>query len=101
MTSPSRALLALLSALILAFTIAACGGDDEEPAGGGGGTSTEGQATNGGGDAGGQLIKRDEANASKTFTVGSKNFAEQYVLGEIYAQTLQAAGFKVRKQLDL
>ncbi len=46
-------------------------------------------------------IKKDSANASKTITVGSKNFAEQYILGEIYAQALQAAGFKVKKQLDL
>ncbi len=101
MTSPSRALLALLSALILAFTVAACGGDDEEPAGGGGEPAAEGQNTTSEGGAGGQLIQRDEANASKTFTVGSKNFAEQYILGEIYAQALEAAGFKVRKQLDL
>ena len=34
-------------------------------------------------------------------TVGSKNFTEQFVLGEIYAQALEAAGFKVDKQLNL
>src|SRR3712207_821736 len=98
MTFPSRALLALLAALILGFTVAACGGDDEEPASGGGGGSAE-ATPEGGGES--KLIQRDEANASKTFTVGSKNFAEQYILGEIYAQSLEAAGFKVKKQLDL
>ena len=36
-----------------------------------------------------------------TITVGSKNFAEQKVLGEIYAQGLEAAGFTVEKQLNL
>ena len=47
-------------------------------------------------------IESDPANACKgTITVGSKNFAEQYILGEIYAQALEAAGFKVKKQLDL
>ena len=35
------------------------------------------------------------------FTVGSKNFTEQYVLGEIYAQALEAAGYKVKKDLDI
>ena len=45
--------------------------------------------------------RSDAANAGKTFTVGSKNFAEQYILGEIYAQSLEAAGFTVKKQLDL
>ena len=33
--------------------------------------------------------------------VGSKNFTEQFVLGEIYSQALQAAGYKVKKQLNL
>jgi osmoprotectant transport system substrate-binding protein len=33
--------------------------------------------------------------------VGSKNFTEQKVLGEIYAQGLEAAGFKVSRKLSL
>ena len=101
MTFPYRALLALLSALIIGLSVAACGGDEEEPASGGGATSTESQDTTAESGGGGELIQRDDANASKTFTVGSKNFAEQYILGEIYAQALEAAGYKVRKQLDL
>jgi len=36
-----------------------------------------------------------------TITVGSKNFTEQYILGEVYAQTLEAQGFKVRRRLNL
>lgn len=36
-----------------------------------------------------------------TITVGSKNFTEQYVLGNMYAQALEAAGFNVEKKLDL
>ena len=97
MTQSLRAVLALLTALVLAFTVSACGGnDEEEPAGG-----NENAEQSGGEQAGGKLIQKDSANAGKTFTVGSKNFAEQYILGEIYAQSLEAAGFKVKKQLDL
>jgi glycine betaine/choline ABC-type transport system substrate-binding protein len=33
--------------------------------------------------------------------VGSKNFTEQLVLGEIYAQALEAAGYDVKKKLNL
>jgi glycine betaine/choline ABC-type transport system substrate-binding protein len=95
MTHPLRAVLALLAVLALALGVAACGGDDESS----GGSTGDSASTQG--ESGGQQIERNEANASKTFTVGSKNFAEQYILGEIYAQALQAAGFKVRKQLDL
>ncbi len=36
-----------------------------------------------------------------TITVGSKNFTEQFVLGELYAQTLEANGFTVERQLNL
>ena len=34
-------------------------------------------------------------------TVGSKNFTEQKMLGEIYAQGLEAAGYTVEKELNL
>jgi glycine betaine/choline ABC-type transport system substrate-binding protein len=95
MKSSIRTLMALLAVLALALGATACG-DDDEGSSGGGGDSASTQA-----ESEGKLIQRDEANASKTFTVGSKNFAEQYILGEIYAQALKAAGFKVNKQLDL
>lgn len=90
-----RTLMALLAMLALALGASACGDDDEGSSGSGGGggeasTQTESKA-----------IQKDDANSGKTFTVGSKNFAEQYVLGEIYAQSLEAAGFTVKKQLDL
>ena len=47
-----------------------------------------------------KLIRRNPANASTTLTIGSKNFTEEFILGEIYAQALKAGGYKVRKQLD-
>ena len=34
-------------------------------------------------------------------TVGSKNFTEQFILGEIYAQALEAAGYDVKTDLNL
>lgn len=33
--------------------------------------------------------------------VGSKNFTEQFVIGELYAQALEAAGIKVERKLNL
>ena len=84
----SRLILAALTALVLTLGASACGDDEEESGGGGGGSSNE-------------VIKKDSANSGKTITVGSKNFAEQYILGEIYGQSLEAAGFKVKKELNL
>lgn len=94
MRAINRCLLAILAVLGLALSLAACGEDDSGPANGGGDEAAQTQDE-------GKLIQRDDANAGKTFTVGSKNFAEQYILGEIYAQALEAAGFDVKKQLDL
>jgi len=88
-----RALLAALAALVLAVAVAACGSDDKSSGGGGGGGSSS--------SGGGKLIKKNSANASKSISVGSKNFTEQFILGNIYADALQAAGYKVTKQLNL
>lgn len=34
-------------------------------------------------------------------TIGTKNFTEQYILGELYARTLRKAGFRVRLKSDI
>jgi osmoprotectant transport system substrate-binding protein len=51
-----------------------------------------GNAGGGGGQGGG---------GGPTITVGSKNFTEQFILGELYAQTLEANGFTVERSLNL
>ncbi|MET1006182.1 MAG: glycine betaine ABC transporter substrate-binding protein, partial [Propionibacteriaceae bacterium] len=91
MTRHTRMLLALLAALCLAVSVAACGSDD----------SDSGSGDSGGGDAAGKEIKSDSANSKTTITVGSKNFPEQFILGEIYSQALEAAGYTVKKDLNL
>jgi len=40
-------------------------------------------------------------HAQQPVRVGSKNFTEQFVLAEIYAQALEAAGIKTEKKLNL
>jgi glycine betaine/choline ABC-type transport system substrate-binding protein len=93
MSSTYRRILVALAATCLTFGIAACGDDNSSSSDTGTGNAPA---------AGGKLIQREAANASKpTVTVGSKNFTEQYILGEIYAQTLEAQGFKVKRRLNL
>ena len=41
------------------------------------------------------------AAAQQPFRVGSKNFTEQFVLAELYAQALEANGIKVERKLNL
>lgn len=86
---PNRALLACVAAVILALTLAACGGGEEEKKSGGGGAQADNQ------------IQKVASPPPDTITIGSKNFEEQVLLGEIYGQALEQAGFKVKKDLNL
>ncbi len=88
-------ILALLAILCLGLAFAACGGD-EEPA-----STPSGSGSSGGESSGKEIQPLAGAESKPVITVGSKNFTEQFILGEIYAQTLEAAGFKVKKQLNL
>ena len=54
-----------------------------------------------GGSGGSGPSAGDDGGGGPTIAVGSKNFTEQYILGELYAQALEANGFNVEKKLDL
>jgi osmoprotectant transport system substrate-binding protein len=90
-----RITLALL-ALVLVLALGACGSDDDNGGGNGSGGATAPAET-----SSSKQIQSNSENAGTTITIGSKNFTEQKVLGEIYAQALGAAGYKVRKELNL
>ncbi len=87
-----RPLLVLLatiaSVLACAVLVAACGDDDDK-------SSTTDTSANA------MAITKNPDNAGVKITVGSKNFTEEFILGEIYAQALQAAGYDVKKDLNL
>jgi glycine betaine/choline ABC-type transport system substrate-binding protein len=74
------------AAVALVLGVASCGG--------GGGSSTVASAQD-------NLIRSDPGNGKTTITVGSKNFSEEFVLAEVYAQALRAAGYNVKTRLDL
>ncbi|HLM09342.1 MAG TPA: glycine betaine ABC transporter substrate-binding protein [Thermoleophilaceae bacterium] len=83
--------LMLVTLLLAALAVAGCGDDDDDDDGGGAAETSQ---------PSGQIQKNDK-NSSTTITMGSKNFTEQKVLGEIYAQALSTAGYTVRKDLNL
>jgi osmoprotectant transport system substrate-binding protein len=98
------ALAMLVAALSLAVGISACGGGSSSSSS----ESTEAEAaapseeetTEEEGAAAG-AIESDPANEKISLTIGSKNFPEQEILGEIYTQALQAAGYKAKSDLSL
>jgi glycine betaine/choline ABC-type transport system substrate-binding protein len=82
-----RAIFALLAAFVLAFGVAACGDDDE--------------SSDDGGETSATAIEANPDNEGIELTIGSKNFDEQFILGEIYAQALEAAGYTITTDLNL
>lgn len=106
---PLMALVMLIAALALAVGISACGGgsssssseatEAEETT-----APAEGEETGEEGEeaeAGAEAIKSNPENAKVSLTIGSKNFPEQEILGEIYTQALAAAGYKATSDLSL
>ena len=102
--SSFRILFTLLAVFALGAFVAACGDDDES-------SDSPTPAAQSTAPAESGDIPADEKTANKiapvdgassvSLSVGSKNFTEQYILGEIYVQALEAAGYKVKKDLDL
>jgi osmoprotectant transport system substrate-binding protein len=77
----------MLLALALTLGVAACGSSDDDS------SSTESS------EGGGAIVSNPD-NAKVSLTIGSKNFPEQEILGEVYAQALAAAGYKVKTDLN-
>ncbi len=85
--------LMLLALLVAALAVAGCGDDDDDSSGDGSASTSQEESSS--------QIQKNDKNSSTKITIGSKNFTEQKVLGEIYAQALTAAGYDVSTQLNL
>ena len=83
--------LLLVALLAMALGLVACGSDDDSSDGGSEGTTTSGEL----------IVANPDNGDTPQLTIGSKNFTEQIVLGEIYAQALEAAGYNVDTDLNL
>jgi osmoprotectant transport system substrate-binding protein len=72
-----RGLIAVL-AVALAIGLAACGSDDKSSESSSGSTSAA-----------------QPGKGKPTITLGAKNFTEEFILGQLYKQALEAKGYKV------
>ncbi len=76
---------------VLALGVVACGSDDS----GGSGSGTEGGGSTAGGGGGEQLSDNFDLSGV-TVRIGSKDYTEQLILGQIAKQALEAAGATVQ-----
>ncbi len=74
--------------LVMMLVLAACGGDTTPPA-------SPAPTTAGGSGSG------ENTASGTTINVGSKDFIEQFILGEMYALLLEEQGFTVERKLNL
>ena len=93
-TTRLSAVMAMLLALVLSLGVAACGTSDDDDTTGGSSTAETSEGE------GGAIASKPE-NGKVSLTIGSKNFPEQEILGEVYAQALAAAGYKTKTDLNL
>jgi len=80
------ALLALLFAAISIFVFAACGDDDDEESAGG---------------QNGEQAAEQPGKGKPPVTLGTKDFTEEFVLGELYKQALEAKGYTVKLKKNI
>jgi osmoprotectant transport system substrate-binding protein len=84
----TRLLIALLATGMLALAVG-CGGDDESSSSGGGGGA-------------GSTASSDQPGKGKpAVTIGTKDFTEEFVLGELYKQALEAKGYTVKLKKNI
>jgi osmoprotectant transport system substrate-binding protein len=80
-------LMVLLLAVLSVFGVAACGGDDDDSASSGDQKSTS---------------SSDQPGKGKpAVTLGTKDFTEEFVLGELYKQALEAKGYTVNLKKNI
>jgi osmoprotectant transport system substrate-binding protein len=82
------ALLALLLAVLAMFVVAACGDDDDDSGGGGQ-------------DTGGEQAASQPGEGKPAVTLGTKDFPEEFILGELYKQALEAQGYTVNLKKNI
>ena len=102
-------LLVLLTLLLASCTIPETGGEGQGTGGTNAAGGTPAAPTTGAGAgegaaapttaAGGETTTNNNANT--TIRVASKDFTEQFILGEMYAMVLENAGFQVERKLNL
>src|SRR5215210_4524911 len=80
-------LMVLLLAVLAVFGLAACGGDDDDSASSGDQKSSS---------------SSDQPGKGKpAVKLGTKDFTEEFVLGELYKQALEAKGYKVNLKKNI
>ena len=75
--------MAALLAVVLAIALAACGSDDNK------------SSSSSSGSTGSSAPSGQPGKGKPAVTLGDKNFTEQYILGQLYKQALEAKGYTV------
>ncbi len=88
----SRVVLALLTLLVAGLVAAGCGSD----------SSSSSSSSGGGGGSGASSGSSGQPGKGKpAVTIGTKDFTEEFILGQLYTQALEAKGYKVNLKSNI
>src|ERR1700759_1167708 len=79
----------------VAVAATACGSSGPSPASSSSASSSSSSSASAGSGSGAKLPAGQPGQGKPSITLGDKNFAEEYLLGALYQQALQAKGFTV------
>jgi osmoprotectant transport system substrate-binding protein len=96
MRSVAKPALAAVVALLAVVVLAACGSSSSSSSASGGSSATSGSASSSGSSASSQPGK-----GKPPIVMGDKNFTEEYLLGDMYQQALQAKGYTVTLKANI
>src|SRR3954462_6525467 len=85
-----RLVATLIASTALALLAAGCGGSDN-----GGGSSASSSSSSG------SAAPAQPGKGKPAVTIGTKDFTEEFVLGELYAQALRAKGYTVNVKRNI
>jgi osmoprotectant transport system substrate-binding protein len=83
-----KRLLTIVGSALAVAALAACGNSSSS-------SSSSGSSSSSSSSAGSSAASSGPGKGKPPVTIGDKNFTEEYILGDLYAQALQAKGFTV------
>jgi osmoprotectant transport system substrate-binding protein len=95
MRSVVKPAFAAVVALLAVAALAACGSSSSSSSSGGSSASSSSSASSGSG------TSSQPGMGKPPVTIGDKNFTEEYILGDLYAQALKAKGFTVTLKANI
>jgi osmoprotectant transport system substrate-binding protein len=101
MRSVAKPALAAVVALLAVVVLAACGSSSSSSSASGGSSASAGSSTSSSSSSGSSGSSSQPGKGKPPIVLGDKNFTEEFILGDLYQQALQAKGYTVTLKANI